>query len=452
MRPPLMPTLTSFHWMPSCRSTLRATSAILTCRFTCVGAATLRRFTTRVGSSTNWFATCTMFAACSALATVPVRTSDWSTVLAFTDWPGVMLRMPSSSASMLWVTRMRLDISTLSLSSTAKSVVSPTPTPVRYMSRGDFTSTSATSGLATKRLEKALLHPDELAGADHEVDRLLAFGCTSSKAPSGIGQSAGSVARAAASATARGRCRFTALIPCVWAYSVGVAAGAAGASLGVAVAPIFTPRTIWTRLVEVTSDSSVWRRPPVASAALRKEGRSASRLTASVLAGLSLPAVAHRIQHQREGAEGLGEGDDLGLARRDLERRGLRDRRALGLAFLVLWRRLRPEALVEGEDPEVGEHRLAGADAAARVARERIGQDQIDPVAGQREPAQAGDRVDRDGDGAHALAAARRRESRGHRAAPGRNGRSARPGEGPGGRRCPPGTRRPPRRRRSSRR
>ena len=162
--------------MPSCRSTLRATSAILTCRFTWVGAATFRRFTTRVGSSTNWFATWTTFAACSALATVPVRTSDWSTVLALTDWPGVMLRMPSSSAAMLWVTRMRLDISTLSLSSTAKSVVSPTPTPVRYMSRGDFTSTSATSGLATKRLEKAPVHPDELAGADHEVDRLLAFG------------------------------------------------------------------------------------------------------------------------------------------------------------------------------------------------------------------------------------------------------------------------------------
>ena len=185
MLPPLMPTLTLFHWMPSCRSTLRATSAILTCRFTWVGAATLRRFTTRVGSSTNWFATWTTFAACSALATVPVRTSDWSTVLALTDWPGAMLRMPSSSAAMLWVTRMRLDISTLSFSSTAKSVVSPTPTPVRYMSRGDFTSTSATSGLATKRLEKGSSTRMSWPVPTTRLTDFSPSGCTSSKAPSG---------------------------------------------------------------------------------------------------------------------------------------------------------------------------------------------------------------------------------------------------------------------------
>ena len=89
------------------------------------------RFTTRVGSSTNWFATCTAFAASSGVLTVPVSTSDWSTVVAVTPPAWLIRRRPSCSASMLWVTRITVDISTLSLSSTAKSVVSPTPTPVR---------------------------------------------------------------------------------------------------------------------------------------------------------------------------------------------------------------------------------------------------------------------------------------------------------------------------------
>ena len=126
-----MPTLSSFQRMPSWRSTLRATSAMRTCRFTWVGAATVIRLTTRAGSSTNWVATCRTLAAWSGVATVPVITSDWSTVAAVTYWPGATRPMPCCSAPMLWVTRILVDMSTLSLSSTAKSVVSPTPTPVR---------------------------------------------------------------------------------------------------------------------------------------------------------------------------------------------------------------------------------------------------------------------------------------------------------------------------------
>ena len=62
-----------------------------TWRLTCVGAATVSRLTTRSGSSTNWFATWTMFAASSAVATVPLSTSDWSMVAALTACPGAML-------------------------------------------------------------------------------------------------------------------------------------------------------------------------------------------------------------------------------------------------------------------------------------------------------------------------------------------------------------------------
>ena len=110
---------------------MRATSAMRTCRLTWVGAATVMRLTTRAGSSTNWFATCITLVACSALPTVPVSTSDWSTVVACTRWPGATRRAPRCSALVLCVTRITADISTLSFSSTAKSVVSPTPTPVR---------------------------------------------------------------------------------------------------------------------------------------------------------------------------------------------------------------------------------------------------------------------------------------------------------------------------------
>ena len=102
-----------------------------TCRFTWVGDWMFMRLTTRVGSSTNWLATCTALAASSGVLTVPVSTSDWSTVVAVTRWPGDTRPRPSCRASRLWVTRITVDISTLSLSSTAKSVVSPTPTPVR---------------------------------------------------------------------------------------------------------------------------------------------------------------------------------------------------------------------------------------------------------------------------------------------------------------------------------
>ncbi len=116
--------------MPICRSTLRLTSAMRTIRLTWVGAATFSRLTTRVGSSTNCAATSMMLVACSGDCTVPEITSDWSTVVAVTEPPGATRASPSFRAPVLWVTRTRADISTLSSSSTAKIVVSPTPTPV----------------------------------------------------------------------------------------------------------------------------------------------------------------------------------------------------------------------------------------------------------------------------------------------------------------------------------
>ena len=53
--------------MPRRRSTLRATSTMRTCRFTWVGDWMFIRFTTRVGSSTNWLATWTALAASSGV-------------------------------------------------------------------------------------------------------------------------------------------------------------------------------------------------------------------------------------------------------------------------------------------------------------------------------------------------------------------------------------------------
>ena len=106
---------------------------------------------------------------------------------------------------MLWVTFTREDISTLSLSSTAKSVVSPTPTPVRYISRGDFTSTSATSGLATKsELNSSSTRISWPVPTTSETLR-SASGATSSKASVGTAQEAGRMTKAAARVTARGR-------------------------------------------------------------------------------------------------------------------------------------------------------------------------------------------------------------------------------------------------------
>ena len=119
------------HSMPSWRSMLRPISAIRTWRLTCVGEATVIRFTTRAGSSTNWPATCMTLAASSGVLTDPVMTSDWSTVVAVMFCPGATLAMPCSRAFVLCVTRICADISTLSSSSTANSDVSPTPTPVR---------------------------------------------------------------------------------------------------------------------------------------------------------------------------------------------------------------------------------------------------------------------------------------------------------------------------------
>ena len=164
-----MPTLTSFQRMPSWRSTLRATSAMRTCRFTWVGAATFMRLTTRAGSSTNWFATCTHV---RRLLGVRDRAGQHQRLVdgaAVTDWPGAMRRMPCCSASMLWVTRIAARHQHVVVARPPRTAWS------RRRRRRSGTSAAATSPRRRpppgwrRRGSRTPLDPDQLAGADHEA-------------------------------------------------------------------------------------------------------------------------------------------------------------------------------------------------------------------------------------------------------------------------------------------
>ncbi len=177
-----------------------------------------------------------------------------------------------------------------------------------------------------------------------------------------------------------------------------------------AVAFACTPRTTCTLCVEVTSDSSVSRRGRGRMVRLARGSSGPLPVLSSRASAVSptrrsvvVAAVAHRVQDQRQRPERLRQRHHLGLLRRDFERRGLRDRRSLGL-LVALGRAGGAEALVEGQDADVLDDRLAAADLRCGLDRRRhdVGQHQVDAVARQREAAQAGDLVDRNGDRAHA--------------------------------------------------
>lgn len=88
-------------------------------------------FTTWSAVATKREATREMSSTCFCVCARPVSTSERSTVATDTSTPGATREMPSRTAERLWVTLTGADISTSSASLTAKSVVSPTPTPVR---------------------------------------------------------------------------------------------------------------------------------------------------------------------------------------------------------------------------------------------------------------------------------------------------------------------------------
>jgi hypothetical protein len=133
------------------------------------------------------------------------------------------------------------------------------------------------------------------------------------------------------------------------------------------------------------------------------------------LGHLGIAAVAHRVQHHRQRAERGGERDHLGLARRDLEGRGPGDGHRGDVAGRLEDLILGAQPLVEREHAQVGHHRLAGLHVAFRVddaTGDRIGEDDVHPVAGLDEAADAGGLADGNRDRALAL-----RQHRGEEAA-----------------------------------
>ena len=188
-------------------------------------------------------------------------------------------------------------------------------------------------GVGDEEAGEFLVDPDQLTGPDHHLDRFLggrhhfegADRARRGGRQRGEGRGEGN---------GEGMLFHCSHVPCVGGYSV-VAGPGAGA--GASVAWIATPRTTCTLVVEVTSDSSVWRRAEprrsrVADQGLERPRTGVDELAAGVV--FVFAAVADRVQHQRERAEGLGEGDHLGLLGGDLEGRGLGDGSGFRLAVL----------------------------------------------------------------------------------------------------------------------
>ena len=122
--------------------------------------------------------------------------------------------------------------------------------------------------------------------------------------------------------------------------------------------------------------------------------------------GVVLAGVEQAAQRQRQRAELARQRERLGLARRELERRGLADHDALAVLFL--------DRLVDREHAHVGQDRFAGVDfdaggllGFAVAAR----QDHVDTVVRQDEAAGAGLGRDFGRDRAHAGRQDRRHEA-----------------------------------------
>ena len=101
--------------------------------------------------------------------------------------------------------------------------------------------------------------------------------------------------------------------------------------------------------------------------------------------------VGERPQRQRQLADGLRDRDLLGDLRRRLE-----GDRGDGLGDLIARFVARVEALVDGEDADVADDRLGGAQRrAVAAARDLLGQDEVDAVAREDEAGDAAGRGDR---------------------------------------------------------
>ena len=281
---------------------------------------------------------------------------------------------PPASASMLWVTRIRADISTLSFSSTAKSVVSPTPDAGQVHEPRRLHLDVGHLRVGDEEAGELLVDPDQLAGADHQGDRLAR--------PRGCDQLEGAERRSArwpgAMSEGRGErdgegamsfhCSHSRVLG---AYSVGTPRRRGAPRRGSAVArdlhaahDLHLVGRGHVGLERLPASAASPRRPCRQAGERARRGsppRSCRPVSASVA------AVAHRVQHQRQGAERLRERDHLRLPRRDLERRGLGDRRALGLALLVL--RAAPRARAAGRSAST--RRFASTVSLARIALPR---------------------------------------------------------------------------------
>ena len=329
---------------------------------------------------------------------------------------------------------------------------------------------SATSGLATNRLENSWSTRMSWPVPTTRSTDFSSCGCTSSKlwaSPAGAaGRMRGRREEGDGQEAEWGHCGHSPSGSAGSSVSAVCASFPSGTGLGEAAAPaadhLDARHLLGHDLLHLEAQERGHVGVEGHVEALRRRGAAQRRLGQpdrldgrgpDGVAVLLLPAVADRVERQRQAAEGGGEGDLLGLPRRDLERRALRRRRGdracpssslcSGLTRLSRASRRMLRATVSLAWMSRGFEPMLSSPSVVVVGGDRVGQDQVHPVAGQRQAVEAGGLGDRNGDRRACPWAAPRRESRGRRAARSPTARSARPRAGSGGRRCRRGRSRP---------